>query len=291
MRRAFLFCLTAIAAIAQSVVGVPSSSSGSAQNGGAGAVTSVFTRTGAVTATSGDYTVGQVTGAAPLASPAFTGTPTAPTPSTSDNSTNIATTAYVQAQDYGKVTSVAGLTGAVPGGLVLVEQHTASASTALQFTTGITSSYDDYELRCQNLIPTTNGDNFEIRMSTNGGSSYDSSSIYDVLYTNIASGSVTPGLNTNQSAGGFLGNISNNANYGVSLVLHLTNPGGSTGYKYYSTEHATYYNSSTSTIYQGVYSGDYRNSTAVNAFEVIPNTNGTNTWASGTCRLYGVAKQ
>jgi hypothetical protein len=40
------------------------------------AVSSVFTRTGAVTAQTGDYAVGQVTGAAPLASPPLTGTPT-----------------------------------------------------------------------------------------------------------------------------------------------------------------------------------------------------------------------
>ncbi len=38
---------------------------------------------------------------APLASPALTGTPTAPTPLTADDSTAIATTAYVQAQGYG----------------------------------------------------------------------------------------------------------------------------------------------------------------------------------------------
>jgi hypothetical protein len=44
---------------------------------GGGAVTSVFTRTGAVTAQSGDYTVAEVTGAAPTASPTFTGTATA----------------------------------------------------------------------------------------------------------------------------------------------------------------------------------------------------------------------
>jgi hypothetical protein len=44
--------------------------------------------------------VSQVTGAAPLNSPAFTGTPTAPTPATSDNSTNVATTAYVKNQGY-----------------------------------------------------------------------------------------------------------------------------------------------------------------------------------------------
>lgn len=37
---------------------------------------------------------------APLSSPALTGTPTAPTPATGDNSTTIATTAFVKAQGY-----------------------------------------------------------------------------------------------------------------------------------------------------------------------------------------------
>lgn len=37
---------------------------------------------------------------APLASPTFTGTPTAPTPTTADNTTKIATTAFVKAQGY-----------------------------------------------------------------------------------------------------------------------------------------------------------------------------------------------
>jgi hypothetical protein len=41
------------------------------------------------------------TSRAPLASPAFTGTPTAPTPTTGDNSTNIATTAFVAATASG----------------------------------------------------------------------------------------------------------------------------------------------------------------------------------------------
>jgi hypothetical protein len=38
------------------------------------------------------------TSKAPLASPALTGTPTAPTPSSGDNSTKIATTAYVRGE-------------------------------------------------------------------------------------------------------------------------------------------------------------------------------------------------
>jgi hypothetical protein len=41
-----------------------------------------------------------IPGFAPLASPTFTGTPLAPTPTTADNTTKIATTAYVQAQGY-----------------------------------------------------------------------------------------------------------------------------------------------------------------------------------------------
>jgi hypothetical protein len=68
--------------------------------GGGGAVTSVFGRTGAVAGQANDYNVSMVTGAAPLASPTFTGSPRAPTPTTSDNSTLLATTAWVKAQGY-----------------------------------------------------------------------------------------------------------------------------------------------------------------------------------------------
>ena len=74
-----------------------SAAGGGGGGGGGGAVSSVFGRTGAVTATSGDYTVSEVTGAAPLASPALTGVPTAPTASPGTSTTQIATTAFVEA--------------------------------------------------------------------------------------------------------------------------------------------------------------------------------------------------
>ncbi len=56
----------------------------------------------------------KLNGAAPIASPAFTGTPTAPTAATSANSTQIATTAFVKAQNYatGNHTHSAATTGA-----------------------------------------------------------------------------------------------------------------------------------------------------------------------------------
>jgi trimeric autotransporter adhesin len=84
-------------------------------------VDSVFGRTGAVIGASWDYTAGQITNVAwgtisatnvqtaiteldtekaPLASPALTGTPTAPTAASGTNSTQIATTAFVKDQGY-----------------------------------------------------------------------------------------------------------------------------------------------------------------------------------------------
>ncbi len=93
-------------------------------------VISVFGRSGAITAQTGDYTVTQITGAAPLASPAFTGSPTAPTPTTGDNSTLLATTAFVQ-NSIGNGT----LTLAVSGiGLTGSASFTANQSGVSTFT-------------------------------------------------------------------------------------------------------------------------------------------------------------
>jgi hypothetical protein len=59
-------------------------------------VTAVFGRTGTVGLTAGDITGALSFTPASLISPAFHGVPTAPTPLTSDNSTTVATTAFVQ---------------------------------------------------------------------------------------------------------------------------------------------------------------------------------------------------
>lgn len=67
------------------------------------AVLSVNGKTGVVTITKTDVSLGNVTNeskATMFSSPVFTGTPTAPTPSTATNTTQIATTAFVKAQGY-----------------------------------------------------------------------------------------------------------------------------------------------------------------------------------------------
>jgi len=75
-------------------------------------------------------TIGGPGWAAPLASPALTGNPTAPTQASSDNSTRLATTAYVTTAAAAMSTTVAGLTdttvSAPAGGNVLIYDGTNS---------------------------------------------------------------------------------------------------------------------------------------------------------------------
>src|ERR1700674_2109854 len=90
--------------------GVIASSGSPCGSGGGGGGNSVFGRSGAVVAATGAYTVSQVTGAAPLASPTFTGTASGPTANPGDSSTKLATTAFVQSALPANSTTIPWLT-------------------------------------------------------------------------------------------------------------------------------------------------------------------------------------
>jgi hypothetical protein len=64
-------------------------------------VSSFNTRTGSVMPALGDYTVADISGAAALDSPSFSGIPRAPNPDAASNDTQIATTAWVKANAAG----------------------------------------------------------------------------------------------------------------------------------------------------------------------------------------------
>ena len=81
----------------------------------------------------GTIAVAEVTGAAPLASPTFTGTPTAPTATTSTNTTQIATTAFVKAD-------IANLVDSSPDALNTLNELAAALGDDANFSTTVTNN-------------------------------------------------------------------------------------------------------------------------------------------------------
>ena len=81
----------------------------------------------------GTIAVAEVTGAAPLASPTFTGTPSAPTATTSTNTTQIATTAFVKAD-------IANLVDSSPDALNTLNELAAALGDDANFSTTVTNN-------------------------------------------------------------------------------------------------------------------------------------------------------
>lgn len=187
-----------------------------------------------------------------------------------------------------------GVTGADPvwaapvasGALVLLEQHTASASATLDFTTGITSAYDSYVIQLINVLPASAAQSLLLRVSTDGGVSYDTTGAYygsldinpntgasGVTQTNAASAAVIfPSVDNTASSGGVSGDI------------HMFNPLSAAIRKHFTvnmlgSRAADVANATGILLWNTV--------TAVNAFRILFNSGNI---TSGIVRLYGVAK-
>jgi len=59
------------------------------------------------------------------------------------------------------------------GNMVLISSQTASNSASISFTTGISSTYKEYQFYFIDIHPRTDGATFQFNMSTDGGSNYN----------------------------------------------------------------------------------------------------------------------
>lgn len=116
-------------------------------------------------------------------------------------------------------------------GIVLVEEHTASSSAALQFTSCISATYDDYMIKVLNVIPATSAQRLLWQISTNGGSSYASSA-----YAWAEAYALTVPSGGNEGSGSDSGvqvgtaeESASASDSGISGTLWLSNPGQSAG--------------------------------------------------------------
>ena len=110
----------------------------------------------------GDGTTAGGTPLAKLASPAFTGNPTAPTPTAGDSDTSLATTAFVSAA-IAAIPPATGMPAAVTGTLTTG----STAAFAVDFTT-----YSAYDLYLVGVTANGIATSLTVDLSSNGGTSF-----------------------------------------------------------------------------------------------------------------------
>jgi hypothetical protein len=188
--------------------------------------------------------------------------------------------------DWG-ATAPSGGGGGGSGALVLVEQHTVSGAADIQFTTGITSTYDTYEFELQNILPGTTGQTLTMQVSTDGGASWKAGTEYEYSFVNQSTdiAGVGAGGSTVEAYIALCTHTDNAQGYAVNGMVRLHHPLG-TAYKkmaeYSITSPVTL--GSRRYIWRG--SGFWKDTAAVNAVRFLF-VSGTIT---GTIRMYARAK-
>ena len=171
-------------------------------------------------------------------------------------------------------------------GYTLLEQHTASSSASLNFTTCISSTYDTYEIEIVTLIPATDAVTLWMRFSTDGGSTYDSGTNYqaDIFGWRSSVSPVAIGGGASQTKIDFCGGLGqkNTSTEGLDATarLHTTASVIKQVRANVSFKDASGY-LGTQLV------GRYVSTTAVNAFQFLYSSGNI---ASGTIRVYGLAK-
>lgn len=187
-----------------------------------------------------------------------------------------------------KQDTVQGILDLATGGVwKLLETQTASNSTSVDFDSDIDSTYRMFKVEMFNVIPATDGSSFEMRFSTDGGSTYDSSSIYAYHTSGNTSSSSTYTATAASSQAQFqlssassMGS-STGENYSGFVVIH--NPSNGSLYTNISGRYSQYNASGESA---GLFfAGTYKSTTAVDAFRFLMASGNI---SSGTFKLYGL---
>ena len=161
----------------------------------------------------GDGTTAGGVPMAKLASPAFTGNPTAPTASPGDSDTTIATTAFVAAA-IAAIPPVSGLPAAVTGTLTTG----STAAFTVDFTT-----YSAYDVILEGVTASPGGASVSLNVSSNGGTSYATESRGNVY---VNSGGTVGGNNgfdlslNNGSTSGLIGTLTQGSTGGGALFTY-----------------------------------------------------------------------
>lgn len=169
---------------------------------------------------------------------------------------------------------------------VLIQSQTASDSATLDFTFGITDTYDLYMFVLTNVVPATDNVILLGRVSDDGGSTFEATS-YQSHETRLVSGTDTyvgTGSNTTSFQVGTNG-IGSDTGEGLSGLFYLHGPSSAAQYTK-ATWHISV-DEDTGLAYMSLGAGRWANVGAVDGFRWIMNSGNIE---SGTIALYGLRK-
>ena len=156
---------------------------------------------------------------------------------------NIGTSGILKAGAFNNASlnNVTALNAAVAtGNMVLISSQTASNSASISFTTGIDSTYKEYQFWFIDVHPRTDIVNFTFNLSTDGGSNYNvtKTTTYFYAYHTEADatgfGYETSGDLAQSTAFQLLaGNVGSDADQSVGGSLQLFNPSSTTYVKHF----------------------------------------------------------
>ena len=171
------------------------------------------------------------------------------------------------------------------GNMVLLSSQTASNSASISFTTGIDSTYKEYQFWFVNILGASST-SFQFNLSTDGGSNYNATktTTFFSAYQNESGTADTleyGGSSDLAQSTSFqnMGGIGNDADQCGNGILSIFNPSSTTYVKHFIGNTSVTYATGASSGHEQCYFAGYANTTsAVNAIQfkmVTGNINGT----------------
>ena len=176
------------------------------------------------------------------------------------------------------------------GNMVLISSQTASNSASISFTTGISSTYKEYQFWLINVAPRTDGVPLQFNMSTDSGSNYnvtktttlvraynsEDGAAYDVNYVTADDSAQS------SSVLKITNDIGNGADECAVGIIQLFNPSSTTYVKHFIIESQIYRSDNLSMNWK---IGGYGNTTsAINAVQFSMSSGNFD----GTILMYGI---
>jgi hypothetical protein len=178
------------------------------------------------------------------------------------------------------------------GGMVLLSTQTASDSASISFTTGIDSTYKEYQFYFINVAPRDADKFFTFQTSTNGGSSYGVTATttnfraYHFESDGGAGLAYQTSYDLAQSTAEIYltQDIGNTADYNLGGFLQIFNPSSTTYVKHFLTQVSQDYTNGTSGNINVFNAGYFNTTTAINAVRFKMSSGNFD----GTILLYGI---